>query len=104
MKIGTISQQKRPHRMKVPRYLSCEEVPRQIVSSAIPQFLSECRQSTSAGRRGTRIHKEVSLALGSPLPFAKGEEGGEGFRKKWCALEVPLTSILSPRAGRGGRA
>ena len=51
MKIGTISQQNRPHRMKVPKYLSCDEVPRQIVSSAMIRLLSEWRPSTSVSQR-----------------------------------------------------
>src|SRR5438477_12931773 len=48
MKIGTMSQQKRPDKMKRPRFLNCEEVPRQIVSSAMTQVLSDRRRSTSA--------------------------------------------------------
>src|SRR5207248_1197571 len=48
MKIGTMSQQKRPDKMKRPRFLNCEEVPRQIVSSAMAQVLSHWRRSTSA--------------------------------------------------------
>ena len=108
MKIGTISQQNRPHRMKVPKYLSCDEVPRQIVSSAMIRLLSEWRQSTSAVRLQTILNKDVSLALGTPLPFAKGEEGGEGLlvalRRKRINFGLPLTSVLSPLAGRGGKA
>src|SRR5436189_5712173 len=48
MKIGTMSQQKRPDKMKRPRFLSCEEVPRQIVSSAMAQVSSDRRRSTRA--------------------------------------------------------
>src|ERR1051325_3520242 len=47
MKIGTINQQKRPDKMKRPRFLTCEEVPLQIVSSAMAQVLSDCERRAS---------------------------------------------------------
>jgi hypothetical protein len=49
MKIGTMSQQKSPHKMKTPKFFSCEEGPRQIVSSLMAPVLSEWRFSTSSG-------------------------------------------------------
>src|SRR5437588_141369 len=59
MKIGTMSQQNRPDKMKRPRFFNCEEVPRQIVSSAMAQVLSESRCSTSAVlRRASASNKE----------------------------------------------
>src|SRR5437773_7895619 len=65
MKIGTMSQQKRPDKMKRPRFLNCEEVPRQIVSSAMTQVLSDRRRSTSAdGVTASSFHSRKLSELG----------------------------------------
>ena len=46
----------------------------------------------------------ASYKNGSPLPFSKGEEGGEGLfvyaaERSRPAVRRPLTLILSPQAG-----
>jgi hypothetical protein len=47
MKIGTMSQQKRPQRMKSPRFFNWDAVPRQMISSAITQVLPDSLRITS---------------------------------------------------------
>jgi len=67
-----MSQQNSPDKMKRPRFFICDEVPRQIVSSAMAQVLSEWRQSTRAVLR----HPRFCLALRQLTSAAQTRSGG----------------------------
>src|SRR6478735_2962797 len=66
MKIGTMSQQNNPHKIKRPRFFNCEEVPRQIVSSAMAPVLSEWRRSTSPGPAAASLGEALRRRDNSP--------------------------------------
>ena len=56
--------------------------------------------------RNRRTETKFERNIGSPLRFLKGEEEGEGLLGAHCCYVSciqPLTSVLSPQAGRGGR-
>jgi hypothetical protein len=55
-----MSQQKRPHKRYTPKFFHCDDVPRQTISSAIPELVSVTESSLATSRSNSKPEKALS--------------------------------------------
>ena len=55
--MGTMSQQKRPHKRYTPKFFHCDDVPRQTISSAIPELVSVTESSLATNPSNSKPEK-----------------------------------------------
>ncbi len=58
-----MSQQKRPHKRYTPKFFHCDDVPRQTISSAIPELVSVTESSLATTPRKSKPEKVLSEAI-----------------------------------------
>jgi len=58
-----MSQQRRPHKRYTPKFFHCDDVPRQTISSAIPELVSVTESSLATSPSNSKPEKILSEAI-----------------------------------------
>src|SRR6266567_1362437 len=103
--MGTMSQQKRPHKRYTPKFFHCDDVPRQTTSSDMPELVSvtensfsnECRPHQAGkhtervleqrGERDSRVRVRVAIAWSARWLAVYAMSGSKAMASKLARID-----------------